>query len=140
MPCAPTSHDCLDQEVPRASANSNRHCFPGCQCNPSSLFYAPGWNSSRDPSCSFPANPTSPQIICSCQDDLATQTTGEGQARGAAATPVQEETRPPQQLTLQCPAARPGHEDGQPSCPRSQEAGRVLARAERENCTASLKR
>lgn len=45
----------------------------------------------------------------------------------------------PTQLTLQCPAARPGHEDGQPSCPRSQEAGRVLACAERENCSASLK-
>lgn len=39
----------------------------------------------------------------------------------------------PTQRTLQCPAARPGHEEGQPSCPRrSQEAGRVLARAERK--------
>lgn len=63
----PISQDCLDARGAKAlSANSNRHyCFPGCQHNPGSLLLY-SWGGAgrpipRDLSCSFPANPASPQ-------------------------------------------------------------------------------
>lgn len=62
------------REVPRPSLPTNRHyCFPGCQHDPGSLLlYSWGEPVPRDLSCSFPATPASPQVICSYQNALAT--------------------------------------------------------------------
>lgn len=106
------SQDRLDARGAKAlSANSNRHsCFPGCQHNPGSLLlYSCGGPIPRDLSCSFPANPASPQksfalikMIWQPKRRLAKRQLRKGKQISSKLPTYKEEPRPHWAATHRC--------------------------------------
>lgn len=125
------------------SANLNRHCFPGCQHNPGSLFLY-SWEEPipRDLSCSFPANPASLQIICSYQDDLATQRKWDknswGQTRSAASHTCAKKPALIGQLTIDAKPASTIMRKSSHLALVEVKIHRVLVSTGRENCSVLI--